>query len=115
MTLAAASSSAAVTPDWRLAVVLVVLVVVAVVAAVVGRLGTERELRRPPPCAPSCSWPLVSLVITAALASVWLSLAFVLLMFVVATVTSTGRIGRPARSCRGSAWPSPAGSSRCSR
>ena len=42
VTLAAGGSSAAVSPDWRLAVVLVVLVVVAVVAALVGGLGTER-------------------------------------------------------------------------
>jgi putative ABC transport system permease protein len=38
---------------------------------------------------------VVSLVITAALGSVWWSLAFVLLMFAVATLTSTGRIGVP--------------------
>ena len=94
MTLAAASSNAAVTPDWRLAVVLVVLVGVAVVAALVGRLGTERSY---PTAALRAvvQLSLVSLVISAALASVWLSLAFVLLMFVVATVTSTGRIRTP--------------------
>ena len=42
MTLAAGGSSAAVSPDWRLAVVLVLLVAMAVGAALAGRLGTER-------------------------------------------------------------------------
>ena len=42
MILAAGGSSAAVSPDWRLAVVLVLLVAMAVVAALVGRLGPER-------------------------------------------------------------------------
>lgn len=94
MTLAAGGSNAAVMPDWRLAVVLVVLVAVAVVAAVLGRLGTERAY---PTAALRAVAQLaaVSLVITAALASVWLSLAFVLLMFVVATVTSGGRLRVP--------------------
>jgi putative ABC transport system permease protein len=91
---AAAGGAAAVSPDWRLAVVLVLLVAVAVGAAVLGRLGTEREY---PTAALRAvvQLALVSLVITAALASVWLSLAFVLLMFVVATWTSTGRIRVP--------------------
>jgi putative ABC transport system permease protein len=91
---AAAGGAAAVSPDWRLAVVLVVLVAMAVAAAVLGRLGTEREY-------PSAALravvqlALVSLVIAAALASVWLSLGFVLLMFAVATWTSTGRVRAP--------------------
>jgi putative ABC transport system permease protein len=38
---------------------------------------------------------VVSLVITAALGSLWYSFGFVLLMFVVATVTSSGRIRTP--------------------
>ena len=37
------TTSAAVSPDWRLAVVLVALLVLAVAAALLGRLGTERE------------------------------------------------------------------------
>jgi putative ABC transport system permease protein len=71
VTLAAGGSNAAVMPDWRLAVVLVVLVAVAVVAAVLGRLGTERAY---PTAALRAVAQLaaVSLVITAALASVWL-------------------------------------------
>lgn len=87
----AADADAAVSPDWRLAVVLVVLVAVAVLASVVGRLGTQREHVTAAARA-VVQLAVVSLVITAALANVWLSVAFVLLMFVVATVTSTGRI-----------------------
>jgi putative ABC transport system permease protein len=88
------SGAAAVSPDWRLAVVLVALVVVAVAAAVLGRLGTQREY---PTAALRAVVQLgvVSLVISAALANVWLSLAFVLLMFVVASWTSTGRVRAP--------------------
>lgn len=94
MTLVAPGTSATVSPDWRLAVVLVLLVAMAVAAALLGRLGTERgyvtaALRAVVQLA------VVSLVITAALADVWLSLGFVLLMFVVATITSTGRIRTP--------------------
>lgn len=94
MTLAAASSSATVSPDWRLAVVVVLLVALAVGAALLGHLGTERDhvtaaLRA------VVQLGVVSLVIAAALASLWWSLAFVLLMFVVATATSTARIGTP--------------------
>lgn len=92
--LAAGDPSAAVSPDWRLAVVLVLLVVVAVVASVLGQLGTERE-QVVAAVRAVVQLGLVSLVITAALRSLWLSLGFVLLMFVVATVTSTGRIGTP--------------------
>ena len=91
-----ADPSAAVSPDWRLAVVLVLLVAVAVTASVVGRLGVERDHVTAAVRA-VVQLSLVSLVIAAALANVWLSLGFVLLMFVVATVTSTGRIGTPRR------------------
>lgn len=96
MTLAAADQSAAVSPDWRLAVVLVLLVALAVAAAVVGGLGTGRENVTASVRA-VVQLALVSLVITAALESVWLSVAFVLLMFVVATFTSAGRIKVPRR------------------
>lgn len=94
MVSAAAGGAAAVSPDWRLAVVLVVLVGLAVGAAVLGRLGTQRDY---PAAALRAvvQLALVSLVITAALGSVWLSVAFVVLMFVVATWTSTGRIRVP--------------------
>jgi putative ABC transport system permease protein len=92
--LAVANPSATVSPDWRLAVVLVLLVAVAVAAALLGRLGTERSYVGAAVRA-VVQLAAVSLVIAAALASVWLSLAFVLLMFVVATFTSTGRIRTP--------------------
>ena len=96
MTTLALDQGAAVSPDWRLAVVLVGLVALAVLASYVGRLGTGREnvfaaVRAVVQLA------VVSLVITAALADVLLSCAFVLLMFAVATVTSTGRIKVPRR------------------
>lgn len=94
MVSAASGGAAAVSPDWRLAVVLVLLVGVAVLASVAGRLGIQREY---PTAALRAvvQLALVSLVIAAALASVWLSVAFVLLMFAVATWTSTGRIRVP--------------------
>jgi putative ABC transport system permease protein len=90
----AAASTGTVAPDWRLAVVLVALVAVAVAASVVGRLGVERT-QVVAAVRAVVQLGLVSLVIAAALASVWWSLAFVLLMFSVATLTSTGRIGTP--------------------
>jgi putative ABC transport system permease protein len=96
MTTLAADQSAAVAPDWRLAVVLVALVALAVLAAHVGRLATGRE-NVVAAVRAVVQLAVVSLVITAALANVWLSSAFVLLMFAVATVTSTGRIATPRR------------------
>jgi putative ABC transport system permease protein len=96
VTTLAADQSPAVTPDWRLAVVLVALVALAVVASVVGRLGIGREQVTAAVRAVA-QLAVVSLVITAALADVWRSSAFVLLMFVVATLTSTGRIKVPRR------------------
>lgn len=91
---AAAGSAGTVSPDWRLAVVLVLLVAVAVAASVVGRLGVERT-QVVAAVRAVLQLGLVSLVIATVLGSVWWSLAFVLVMFVVASVTSTGRIGTP--------------------
>ena len=90
----AAGSAGTVSPDWRLAVVLVLLVALAVVASLVGRLDVERT-QVVAAVRAVAQLGVVSLVIAAALASVWWSLAFVLLMFTVASVTSTGRIGTP--------------------
>jgi putative ABC transport system permease protein len=90
----AAASAGTVAPDWRLAVVLVLLVVLAVSASLVGSLDVERT-QVVAAVRAVVQLGVVSLVITGALASVWWSMAFVLLMFSVASVTSTGRIGTP--------------------
>lgn len=81
-------------PSWQLAVVLVALLAIAVTAATVGRLGIRRmqlfaALRA------TAQLAVVSLVIAAALRSVWWSAAFAALMFAVASFTSTRRIGVP--------------------
>lgn len=83
-------------PDWRLAVVLVALVVVAVVVSYVGQLGVGRDHVTASARAVA-QLTVVSLVIAAALSSVAWSLAFVLLMYVVATATSGRRVDVPAR------------------
>lgn len=90
----AATSTAAPSPDWQLAAVLVLLVTVAVLASRWGRLDVERTQVSAAARAVA-QLAVVSLVIAAALGSVWWSLAFVLLMSVVATFTSAGRIGVP--------------------
>jgi putative ABC transport system permease protein len=81
-------------PDWRLAVVLVALLAVAVAATTVGRLGVRRDQLEAAIRA-VVQLALVSLVIAAALKSVWWSLAFALLMFSVASFTSTRRLKVP--------------------
>lgn len=90
------ASTIAPTPDWRLAVVLVVLVAVAVTASYLGRLGVERQHLTAAARA-VVQLAAVSLVITAALGSLWWSMAFAVLMFAVATWTSSGRIDVPRR------------------
>ncbi|HLN77241.1 MAG TPA: ABC transporter permease [Nocardioidaceae bacterium] len=89
-----AASTIAPAPDWRLAVVLVALVAVAVTASYLGQLGVERQHLTAAARA-VVQLAVVSLVITAALGSIWWSLAFALLMFAVATWTSSGRINVP--------------------
>jgi putative ABC transport system permease protein len=84
-------------PDLRLAVVLVLLVALAMTASYVGRLGVERNHLTAAVRA-VVQLALVSLVITVALRSVWLSLTFVAVMFLVAAVTSQGRLGVPRTS-----------------
>ncbi|HSE72463.1 MAG TPA: ABC transporter permease, partial [Nocardioidaceae bacterium] len=88
------AASIAPDPDWRLAVVLLVLVAVAVTASYVGHLGVERNHVTAAARA-VVQLAAVSLVITAALSSVWWSLAFALLMFCVASWTSLRRIDAP--------------------
>ncbi len=83
-------------PDLRLALVLVALVALAAAASYAGRLGVERNHVTAAARA-VVQLAVVSLVIAAALASLWWSLAFVALMFVVASVTSAGRLRLPRR------------------
>jgi len=92
----ALATAVAPTPDARLAVVLVVLVALAVVASYAGRLGVERDHLTAAARA-GVQLAAVSLVISATLTSLWGSLAFVLLMYVVATGTAARRIGVPVR------------------
>ena len=82
--------------DWRLGVVLVVLVLVGVVASRLGRLDVGRDtvvssLRAVVQLA------IVSLVIAAALESLWGSLLFAGVMLAVASWTAAGRTGVPRR------------------
>src|SRR6478736_9614824 len=86
--------TAAPTPDWRLAVVLVLLVGVAVGASAAGQLGVGRQHVTASVRA-VVQLAIVSTVIAATLRSLWWSLAFVLVMYVVATATSARRIGAP--------------------
>ena len=88
------ATSVAPTPDWRLAVVLLALVGVAVAASRLGRLDVQRNQVTAAARA-VVQLAVVSLVITAALESLGWSLAFVALMFVVASVTAAGRVGSP--------------------
>ena len=88
------AASVAPAPDWRLAVVLVVLVGAAVAASRLGRLGVGRE-QVVAAARAVVQLAAVSLVIAAALRSLAWSSAFVLLMFVVASLTATGRVGVP--------------------
>jgi putative ABC transport system permease protein len=82
------------TPDWRLALVLVLLVALAVAASAAGRLGVGRQQVTAAVRA-VVQLAVVSTVIAATLRSLWWSLAFVLLMYVVATATSARRVRVP--------------------
>lgn len=89
--MTAAASTIAPAPDWRLAVVLVALVGIGVGASYLGRLDVERETVTATVRA-VIQLAAVSLVITAALSSLWWSLLFSVLMLAVATRTSAKRI-----------------------
>jgi putative ABC transport system permease protein len=82
--------------DWRLAVVLLVLTVAAVVVSRIGRLHVAREQAVAATRAVA-QLAAVSAVIALVLRSTAWSVAFVLLMFVVATFTATRRLGVPLR------------------
>ena len=89
--MTAAASAIAPSPDWRLAVVLVALVGLGVLASWIGELDVEREtvvasLRAVVQLA------VVSLVIAAALSSLWWSFLFSFVMLAVATRTSAQRL-----------------------
>lgn len=86
--------SVAPTPDWRLAAVLVALVGLAVAVSLVARTGVAREQVTAAARA-VLQLAAVSLVIAAALASVWWSLLVVVGMYVVAVVTASRRVGVP--------------------
>ena len=77
--------------DWRLALVLAVLLAIAVTAGVVGRIGIARQ-QVVAAARAVAQLAAVALVLTAVLASLPLSFAFVGLMYVVATATSVGRL-----------------------
>ncbi|WP_148574813.1 ABC transporter permease [Nocardioides caldifontis] len=80
--------------DWRLAAVLVILVAVAVLTSLRAGLGVHRDqvvaaLRA------VAQLSAVALVLTAMMASLAWSFAFVAVMFLVASITSTRRMGAP--------------------
>ena len=77
--------------DWRLAVVLLVLVVVAASISRLSDLAVEREHVTAAVRA-VVQLAVVAVVIAAVMQSLWWSLAFVLVMFVVATATTYRRI-----------------------
>ena len=87
----ALAAVAAPTPDWRLAAVLAVLVVLAVATSYAGQLGVQRDLVTAAARA-VVQLAAVSLVIAAALRSVWWSMAVVLVMYLVAVGTSARRM-----------------------
>ena len=87
----ALAAVAAPTPDWRLAAVLAVLVVIAVATSYAGQLGVQRDLVTAAARAVA-QLAAVSLVIAAALQSVWWSMAVVLVMYLVAVGTSARRM-----------------------
>lgn len=89
--MTSAASSIAPTPDWRLALVLVTLVGIGVAASRLGRLDVERDTVTAS-VRGAVQLAIVSLVITAALASLWWSLLFAVFMLAVATRTSARRI-----------------------
>jgi len=83
-------------PDWRLAGVLVTLVLMATAASYVGRLGVGQE-HAVAAVRATLQLAVVSTVIAAAVRILWLSLAFVAVMFLVAIFTASQRVGVSSR------------------
>jgi putative ABC transport system permease protein len=81
-------------PGVPLLIALLVLVAIALVAATVGHLRVRRDLGVAAARA-VVQLGLVSLIITAALSHLLWSLAFALVMFSVATLTTSRRVGAP--------------------
>lgn len=86
---------------WGLVVAFVALLALAVVASLVGRLGVARE-QVVAAVRAAAQLALVSLVVAAAVQTVWGGALFAAFMFVVAVWTTTGRVG--VRDCW--AWTS---------
>jgi putative ABC transport system permease protein len=84
--------------DWRLAVVLLVLVLVAVSTSKLAGLGVDRDHVTASVRA-VVQLAGVALVVAAVLQSLWWSFAFAVVMLVVATATSTRRLGAPPAHC----------------
>lgn len=82
--------------DWRLGAVLLVLVAIAAATSWLAELGAERE-QVVAAARAVLQLAVVSLVLTAVLESLGLTFAFLLLMFSVAVLTSTRRLGVAAR------------------
>ena len=100
--------TAAPAADWRLAVVLVVMVALAVATSRIAGLGVERQQVVAAVRAIG-QLALVALVIAAVLSSLAWSLAFVALMFAVATFTAHRRLRVPPRQVPWMALPMVAG------
>jgi putative ABC transport system permease protein len=82
--------------DWRLALVLLVLVALAAATSRVAGLEVEREHLTAAARA-VVQLAVVAVVIATVMESLWWSMGFVVLMFVVATATTYRRIGAPHR------------------
>ncbi len=85
-------------PGIPLAIALVVLLLIAVGASFAGQLGQGRRIAAAALRA-VLQLGVVSLVITVVLARLWASVAFAVLMFAVAVLTTSRRVGL------GRAWP----------
>ena len=87
-----------ISPGWPVAVALVVLLATTVVAQRLGRIGLDRQAVLAGVRA-IVQLSLVALVITGVVGSIWLSLLAVGVMFAMAVVTTSRRVGAIA------AWP----------